>query len=166
MRSGVWHGLPNPKGYMASSTPSWVIAEANKEVQWLLAWPEVNNMVFTRCTAQLLKYVAKYVCQCSCSSMALLKMKPMSESTMKSIKRSTHMKLWTMKKAEDGWWQKSNIHGRKSLLQDNVDQMVQLYLKKWGCYNWFSVVLRKSAHPPTFRPIFSRVKFYSNECPS
>ena len=69
------------------------------------------------------------------------------KSTLKSIKKSHNYERgrgWIMAKKA---FLLTKKRGRKSLLWEDLNQMVQLHLKKWGCYNWFNVVSQRAPSP-------------------
>ena len=73
------------------------------------------------------------------------------KSTLKSIKKSHNYKRGRGRMMAKKAFLLTKKRGRKSLLREDLNKMVQLHLIKWGCYNWFNVV-SQGAPSPFFWP--------------
>lgn len=134
-------GLPDPKGPLTSSISAQAIAEANKEVQKAMGQNSVTGKKrgsYKKYTATQRSEIGKYSCQHGAAATARhFSMKlgsKVSESTVKSIKKAYLEELRKRPRTDDGGEPISALPvkkcGRKLLLGDDLDQKVQIYLRK------------------------------------
>ena len=134
-------GLPDPKGPLTSSISAQAIAEANKEVQKAMGQNSVTGKKrgsYKKYTATQRSEIGKYSCQHGAAATARhfsLKLRSkVSESTVKSIKKAYLEELRKRPRTDDGGEPISALpvkkRGRKLLLGDDLDQKVQIYLRK------------------------------------
>ena len=127
---------PDPRGSLSRSIPSQAIAEANKQVERVLAEGS-NRGPYTKYNAAVRPEIGKYACQHGAAAAARhftrkLK-KPVRESSVKSIKKGYIEELRKRQRTDDGEEVTAfpaKKRGRKLLLGDDLDHKVQVYLKK------------------------------------
>ena len=128
-------GLPDPRGSLSSSIPAQVIAEANKEVQKVMDGSKRGP--YKRYSSTLRAEIAKYACQHGAAAAARhysRKLeKTISESTVKSMKKVYVEELQKRPRTDDGEEivaLPAKKCGRKVLLGQDLDDTVQIYLRK------------------------------------
>ena len=134
-------GLPDPKGPLTSYISAQAIAEANKEVQKPTSHSSATKKKrgnYKKYTATQRSKIGKYSCQYGAAAAARHFSKKLgsevSESTVKSIKKAYLEELRKRPRTDDGGEPISALpvkkRGRKLLLGDDLDQKVQIYLRK------------------------------------
>ena len=132
-------GLPDPRGSLSSAIPSQEIAAANKEVQKESesAASGAKCGPYKKYSTALRLEIAKHASQHGAATTARYYSrkleKKVSESTVKSIKKAYVEELRKRPWADDGeaiTALPTKKRGRKFLLGQDVDQKVQIYLKK------------------------------------
>ena len=134
-------GLPNPKGPLSSSISSQAIAAANKEVQKAVGQSSVTGKKrgpYNKFTAAQRFEIGKYSCQYGAAEAARHFSRKLGskvrESSVKSIKKAYLEELRKRPRNDDGEEPISVLpvkkRGRKVLLGDDLDQKVQIYLRK------------------------------------
>ena len=128
--------LPDPRGPLSDFIPTQAIAEANKEVEKVIA-EDTKRGSYTKYSAVDRAKIGKYACQHGAAAAArhfTRKFKKrVSESTVKSIKQGYIKELLKRPRADDGeelMAFPAKKRGRKLLLGDDLDHKVQVYLKK------------------------------------
>ena len=132
-------GLPDPKGSLTAAMSSAAIAEANKEVQKAIRaasgtskrGPYFKMDSSLRC--EIAKYAGYHGAAESARNFSRKLDRCLSVSTVKSIKKSYVEELRKRARTDDGdeiMILPVKKRGRKLLLGQDLDQMVQLYLRK------------------------------------
>ena len=133
--------LPDPKGPLASSVSSQAIAEANRQVQKAMGESSATGKkrgTYTKYTATQCSETGKYSCQHGAAAAARhfsrkLESK-VSATIVKSIKKAYVEEMRKRPRSDDGEEEISVLpvkkRGTKLLLGDDLDQKVQIYLRK------------------------------------
>ena len=130
--------LPDPRGSLSHSILTQAIAEANKEVEKVMAGDKLTKRgSYTKYSAADCAKIGKYACQHGAAAAARhftrKFKKTVSESTVKSIKKGYIEEVLKRPREDDGEELTAfpaKKHGRKLLLGDDLDHKVQVYLKK------------------------------------
>jgi hypothetical protein len=126
-------GLPDTRGPLSRSVSPQAISEANKEVEKAKAAAGGKHGPYTKYSATHRADIGKYACQHSAAAVARHFMKrlekPVSESTVKSIQKGYKEEL-RLDNGEELKDFPAKKHGRKLLLGEDLDEKVQMYIKK------------------------------------